>query len=391
MKRNITLLILLLGIITKTNAQCEPFAGNDGGICGLNTTLYAQLSTDSSTCQWVVASTPAGGSATIINENNAITDIIVNVFGVYEFKLIETNGSCTGVDIVSKEFVRIPNGAAGLDQNICGEWAELNAYADTYPDVEMGWLQAPVTWVDTIGSVNANPSSRLLPHSYVYNTNLTPEHCSDTVQFVWQQYCSGIQYPTTHCVATDTLMVVFSSKVFAEEQTNVPSEVCGKYVELNAIQTQTTCNNVSGYWIDAINYTINWWTDTTHTIQGNGSHTVAENLNYHQNSYAYVVQSGACTDTSNFQDVTFIDCDATNIKEIETDNTIVVYPNPAKNSLTINTKHNKGTIQIYDVYGRVVTSYKVNGKLTYTINISKLNSGIYFIKIGNQTAKFIKE
>ncbi len=397
MKTKITfLLLIILGFITKVNAQCEPYAGEDAGVCGLDAILYAQLSSSTSTCHWLVKSTPAGGSATILNENDTVTQVSVTITGVYEFKVTETNGACTGSDIIRKEFVRMPNGAAGPDKQICGQWAELNASADTYPGVEMGWHQTSVIWVDTLGSTSTNPSTRLLPHGYVYNPNLTNEYCSDTVEFVWQQSCSGVEFPTVHCVATDTMNIVFSSNVVAETQTGLPSEVCGKFIELNAIETQTTCINVSGYWIDNINYTVNWWTDTTHTVQGNGPHTIAQNITFHENAYAYVVQSGACTDTSNFQTVYFTDC-ITKITNVTNETGITIYPNPAHNKIVIAGVEENVNIQVFDITGKQtnVVCHHEQSEGTYDesilIDISVLENGIYFIKIGNSVAKFIKE
>ena len=84
----------------------------------------------------------------------------------------------------------------------------------------------------------------------------------------------------------------------------------------------------------------------------------------------------------------------------ENKSNLVIYPNPAKESLTINAKHLKGdmhlqNIIIYDVYGRKVSRTFVfdNNKQessSYTIDISTLQKGIYFIKIESITKKFIK-
>jgi len=43
--------------------------------------------------------------------------------------------------------------------------------------------------------------------------------------------------------------------------------------------------------------------------------------------------------------------------------------------------------KIYDIYGQIAISERIT---VNKINVSKLNSGIYFININGQTAAFIK-
>ena len=68
-----------------------------------------------------------------------------------------------------------------------------------------------------------------------------------------------------------------------------------------------------------------------------------------------------------------------------------VYPNPATNMLHIrNVK--EGTVQVYDAIGRQVMVNEVVGNEDHIqLDISSLSKGIYFVKIGNHTAKFVKE
>lgn len=81
------------------------------------------------------------------------------------------------------------------------------------------------------------------------------------------------------------------------------------------------------------------------------------------------------------------------IETIENElNTFSVFPNPSNSHITIqsNSKISKNSsIQIFDILGKNVfsQSFKNNEK----INTSKLNSGIYFIKIDNTTLKFVKQ
>ncbi len=81
-----------------------------------------------------------------------------------------------------------------------------------------------------------------------------------------------------------------------------------------------------------------------------------------------------------------------------TESTISIYPNPAKESITIDS--NKGLIskfEIYDVTGKLVASRTTDSPVTHAlVDINYLNSGLYFINIYNDknekiSEKFIKE
>jgi hypothetical protein len=69
------------------------------------------------------------------------------------------------------------------------------------------------------------------------------------------------------------------------------------------------------------------------------------------------------------------------------DNTVsglVIYPNPAENVLTVTCAEPISSINLYDISGRMVTSFSVNAPHVQ-LNLASLNSGVYFIKV--QTEK----
>jgi hypothetical protein len=76
---------------------------------------------------------------------------------------------------------------------------------------------------------------------------------------------------------------------------------------------------------------------------------------------------------------------------------ISIYPNPATNSIIVNTKQleNNFTIHIYDITGRLIKSEKENAAKETLIDISSIENGIYFLTVtdGKQTStkKFIKQ
>lgn len=68
---------------------------------------------------------------------------------------------------------------------------------------------------------------------------------------------------------------------------------------------------------------------------------------------------------------------------------ITLYPNPVKDELTIVTTESLEdmTAEIYDISGRQVVCKKTGN----TINVSALPAGMYLLKMGTRSAKFVKE
>ncbi|WP_347069851.1 T9SS type A sorting domain-containing protein [Flavobacterium sp. WV_118_3] len=73
---------------------------------------------------------------------------------------------------------------------------------------------------------------------------------------------------------------------------------------------------------------------------------------------------------------------------------IVVYPNPVVDQLTIDTKNNElitGTAyQVYDSNGRIVINGKITNEST-TVAVDNLAAGIYLLKVNQTTVKFVKK
>ena len=75
------------------------------------------------------------------------------------------------------------------------------------------------------------------------------------------------------------------------------------------------------------------------------------------------------------------------VQEIEHNNHISVYPNPASDQISIMLNKN-AEVTVYNIMGQTVMT--VEGKAgVNTLDISNLTSGIYFVSAGNDTQKFI--
>ncbi len=75
---------------------------------------------------------------------------------------------------------------------------------------------------------------------------------------------------------------------------------------------------------------------------------------------------------------------------------VKVFPNPTSNSLTIYSPNaNLHNIEVYDILGKRISEYVVNENNRYSIDLSSLKKGVYFVKIdaenGSITKKVIKK
>ncbi len=78
----------------------------------------------------------------------------------------------------------------------------------------------------------------------------------------------------------------------------------------------------------------------------------------------------------------------TNIAEIQVSN-VALYPNPAKTVLNI--ENATEDVQIFDITGRLLINVENKETNLLQINVSHLSKGMYFVKVGNYTIKFVKE
>ena len=73
----------------------------------------------------------------------------------------------------------------------------------------------------------------------------------------------------------------------------------------------------------------------------------------------------------------------------EVNSKLEIYPNPANDRLFIEAEIEIENVVVYDIYGRSQQS-TVNGQQSLSIDLSKLNAGIYFIKINTEEGNIVK-
>jgi hypothetical protein len=67
-----------------------------------------------------------------------------------------------------------------------------------------------------------------------------------------------------------------------------------------------------------------------------------------------------------------------------------IYPNPASNELTISNLKQGTQLMLFDAVGSIVLQQQATATKT-TLNVSSINSGVYFIRVDDYTTKIIIE
>ena len=81
-------------------------------------------------------------------------------------------------------------------------------------------------------------------------------------------------------------------------------------------------------------------------------------------------------------------CDFTiDVKEHESAFPVEIYPNPANDFVTLSGE-SLGTIRVYNALGQKVEEFEANGS-ELNINTAGYESGVYVVKAGEKTLRFV--
>lgn len=116
------------------------------------------------------------------------------------------------------------------------------------------------------------------------------------------------------------------------------------------------------------------------------------NIKKNQDNYGYrcLVINGACIDSSIGATLTVIN--PAGIDNLSDNNSIIIYPNPASGVINIaNKKSQILSLNIYNTLGELVCGTIYNNHAQLSIDLSGLPKGLYFIKVGDDTQRFVLE
>ena len=105
-------------------------------------------------------------------------------------------------------------------------------------------------------------------------------------------------------------------------------------------------------------------------------------------SFSVLPKTSIVTNLTNYS-ITISSCLPLNVKDNDISSLLLVYPSPANNKISVNTfdNYNIDQLSVFDVSGKQVILVTHQ---TY-IDVSELNSGIYFIKIKTDQGEFIRK
>lgn len=281
------------------------------------------------------------------------------------------------------------------------------------------------TYVDTFISASSCDSFVTMYLTINTSTHVTPvviEDC-DSVTFNGTSYTSTGIYTQTYTSINDCDSVL-TYDITIKGQTNgstLTQTACDSFLFNNVFYNQTgtylaTLANQNGCdSLVTLNLTIHPSPVATITQNGslltsslgdsyqwidcsnNAAITGATSRNYavaNTGSYAVIVTSNGCTDTSVCLSV---QGSGTGIGTIGTDNEIRLYPNPAHGLVYLQMQRplKNATIRLINIVGQVLQEQKDITDKQHTINLSQQAAGIYFIELieNKQTLrlKLVKE
>lgn len=218
--------------------------------------------------------------------------------------------------------------------------------------------------------------------SYLWNTGSTSFNLTDNPTVTTTYSLTGYSGGECSTTKTITINVAPDPTITLTSTTPYPATLClGQSSTLTAVGSVLT------------NYT--WFSNTASPIVvGSPVLSASVVITPTVSGYIYVAASQSGTCQKNFliyQDV--VTCGPVGMNEIDNNNTISIYPNPANEFLTISLMAESAdatTIYIINALGEIVLTEKATSSNT-TLNTSNLTNGIYFIKVESKIRSAIKK
>ncbi|MEK7225739.1 MAG: T9SS type A sorting domain-containing protein, partial [Bacteroidota bacterium] len=146
-------------------------------------------------------------------------------------------------------------------------------------------------------------------------------------------------------------------------------------------------------------YDLRLYRNNSNVASSSNGGTTSETINYTATANTYYARvvgwSGAFNATSCYTLKVQLGT-ASKQEDLITSENITVFPNPVLDKVTVRIKDLEGSaaIRVFDMYGRMVMQQSSSQPLTQ-LDVSKLSSGIYLIKVMNggkeSTMKIVKE
>lgn len=275
--------------------------------------------------------------------------------------------------LLQKHFNNLNQGSYMLASTVRGLLCHSarEAGLNTGPDYEYGWGLADGFTAAQIISNRTSTSildERILNNNQTYTTTFTISQTQDlNITLAWTDPAGVVNSGTTADVRTPRLVNNLDIKVIKDGITYYPWKL--DPTDVFAPASNNSDNNIDNIErVEIFNAT-----PGVYTIQISHKGTLTNG----SQEYSLIASgtSGLSLSNANF----------------DNDNTFFVYPNPAQNEIHFNNPKglNLDEVSIYDITGKLVLSSQ--GVANNTIDVSRLQSGVYMIKIASQGATFVRK
>ena len=235
-----------------------------------------------------------------------------------------------------------------------------------------------------------------------YDTTIKATICSnETYTLANQEFNKAgiyqIKLPTVNCCDSNITLIL---TVLPEITNDIEVSICSGHsysfageeltesgIYYDTIQNEDGCDSVA-----ILHLTVNTAYDTTIVVEIAPDEVYIFNGDTLSTSGTYTAHY--YTETNCDSIVTVQLYVKSSLSEIETANSVIIYPNPAKDKVTI---EGEGDIIVTNNFGQIVyktnSPYKTNGtnKPLTMIDVSNWESGIYYVKVGDKTKKLVIE
>jgi hypothetical protein len=385
------------GTITVNSANTVTGTANET-VC-INSPVSISLTTTGTSGIGTATGLPAGVTATWASNTITISGT-PTASGTFNYS-IPLTGGCGSVNATGTITVNaLPSApSAPADQEFCNNAtvADLTATGSGVQWYSTASGGSPLSANDPITSSSYFASQTVNGCESIDRTEVTVDIISPAMPSgdAAQNFCSTATVADLDATGTDILWytqatggtalssgtVLSNGSYYASQTINgcesqrlevtVTITILDASTTVNELTISANQNGASYTWVDCNNgnQPIAGASGQSYTATANGS-------------YAVIIEQNGCSVTSNCVAITTV-----GLEEVKT-GMFRMYPNPASTVLNVEfSEINK--IVLFDATGKLLL--EMNGDAFYSIDVSNFASGVYLIKSGNQTQRFIKQ
>ncbi len=256
--------------------------------------------------------------------------------------------------------------AAGCDSTVTLNYTKLAATTG----IDVITTCNDITWIDgNTYSVSNNTATFVVPNAAGCDSTVTLNYTrlNATVGTDVQTSCGPITWidGNTYTTSNSTATFILTNAAGCDSTVTLNLTIAASIDVTTNTSAETIIANATGatyQWIDCDN------ANAAIAGETNASFTATSNGNY-----AVIVTQGLCSDTSSCVAVTTV-----GIKNNYIDNGIVVMPNPNNGIFIIKTSK-QGLYTIVNELGQAIQTIKTNAANNYSVSITDLQAGVYFV------------